>query len=194
MKLILASASPRRLDLLNRAGVHPDVRPTDCDETITEKLTPRETTETLARRKASAAARKIADPEAYILAADTVVAAADGEILGKPEDDADARRMLHKLSGTRHFVLTGVCAVHGGRTVSDVDVTAVVFRPLTDAEIDAYVASGESRGKAGGYAIQETGDAFVLRTEGAWDNVVGLPVALADRLLTELGSPLSQFE
>ena len=131
---------------------------------------------------------------AYILAADTVVAAADGEILGKPADDADARRMLCKLSGTRHFVLTGVCAIHGGAVVSDVDETAVVFRPLTDAEIDAYVASGESRGKAGGYAIQETGDAFVVRTEGAWDNVVGLPTRLADRLLCELGAPLSEFE
>ncbi|MBQ7160749.1 MAG: septum formation protein Maf [Clostridia bacterium] len=194
MKLILASASPRRLDLLNKAGVHPEVKPTDCDETITEKLTPRETTETLARRKAKAAAEAIGDPGAYVLAADTVVAAADGEILGKPKDDADARRMLRKLSGTRHFVLTGVCAIHGGETVSAVDETEVVFRPLTDAEVDAYVASGESRGKAGGYAIQETGDAFVLRIEGAWDNVVGLPVALADRLLGQLGAPLSEFE
>ena len=194
MKLILASASPRRLDLLNAAGVHPDVRPTDCDETITEKLTPREVTETLARRKAAAAAARINDREAYILAADTIVAASDGEILGKPADDDDARRMLGKLSGTRHYVLTGVCAVHDGQTVSDVDETAVIFRPLTDAEIDAYVASGESRGKAGAYAIQETGDAFVVCTEGEWDNVVGLPVKLADRLLTRLGKPLSEFE
>ena len=194
MKLILASASPRRLELLNASGVHPDVRPTDCDETITEKLTPRETVETVARRKAAAASSAIRDPGAYILAADTIVAAADGEILGKPRDDADARRMLHKLSGTRHYVLTGVCAVHGGRTLPDVAQTAVIFRPLSDAEIDAYVASGESRGKAGAYAIQATGDAFVVRYEGAWDNVVGLPVTLADELLTRLGRPLSEFE
>ena len=178
MKLILASASPRRLALLKEAGVTPEVRPADCDETMTEPLSPRETVEALAVRKARAADAMIADPGAYLLAADTIVAAADGEILGKPKDDADARRMLGKLSGTRHYVMTGVCAAHGGEFRSDVDVTAVLFRPLTDAEIDAYVASGE----------------FVIRIEGAWDNVVGLPVALADRLLSELGRPLSEFE
>ena len=193
MKLILASASPRRLALLRDAGVEPEVRPSDCDEHVDGALTPAETVRTLAERKALAAVDELGEA-GYVLAADTVVAAADGEILGKPVDDADARRMLHKLSGTRHYVLTGVAAAQGGRLVSGVCRTAVLFRELTDAEIDAYVASGESRGKAGSYAIQEHGDRFALGIEGPWDNVVGLPVELADELLSSLGAPLADFE
>ena len=193
MKLILASASPRRLALLREAGVEPEVRPADCDEHIEGALSPARVVRTLAERKANAAVAALGEGE-YILAADTVVAAADGEILGKPVDDDDARRMLGKLSGTRHFVLTGVAAAHGGKTVSAVCETAVVFRELSREDIDAYVDSGESRGKAGSYAIQETGDKFVIRTDGPWDNIVGLPVALADELLSSLGAPLADFE
>ena len=169
------------------------MRPTDCDETVDPSLPAREASETVARRKASAAAALHGENE-YILAADTSVAAADGEILGKPRDADDARRMLRKLSGTRHFVVTGVAAAHGGELISGVAETAVVFRELDDAEIEAYVASGEPMGKAGAYAIQEHADGFVVRLEGPWDNVVGLPVSLANELLGRLGAPLDKFE
>jgi len=203
MKLILASASPRRLALLEAAGVHPVVRPTECDETLPEPISVMfnacDAAETIARRKIRAALADPANEGEYILSADTVVEASDGELLGKPADDDDARRMLHKLSGSRHFVHTGVAVAHVDNPfregiISITDTTVIRFRPLTDAEIDAYVASGESRGKAGAYAIQETGDAFVISVEGDWDNVVGLPVKRVDDLLRRFGHPLSDFE
>jgi len=158
MKLILASASPRRLTLLREANVHPEVRPTDCDETTDPSLSPSQTVETLAVRKVRAAAELCGD-KPYILAADTVVAAAQG-----------------------------------GRIVSGVCETAVIFRELSDKDIDDYVSSGESDGKAGAYAIQETGDRFVIGIEGPWDNIVGLPIELSDKLLCDLGAPLRDFE
>lgn len=192
MKLILASASPRRYDLLRQAGVTPEVRVTDTDETIVLPLSPSLTVRTLALRKCHAA-RRIAGANEYILAADTAVAC-EGEILGKPADEADARRMLHLLSGSCHSVLTGCAVIHGNRVVTGVCETAVKFRELTDREIDEYIASGECYGKAGAYAIQEHGDSFVEYIDGPWDNVVGLPVSTADELLAELGVSLAEFE
>lgn len=203
MKLILASGSPRRLALLNAAGVHPAVKPPECDETLDEPISVMfnacDAAEKLARRKIRAALADPANEGGYILAADTVVEASDGELLGKPVDDEDARRMLRKLSGTRHFVHTGVAVAHVDNPfregiMSVTDTTVIHFRELTGEEIDAYVASGESRGKAGGYAIQEHGDAFAVGIEGDWDNVVGLPVAKVNDLLSRFGHPLSDFE
>ena len=192
MKLILASASPRRYDLLNKAGVDPELRVTDTDETMVIPMSPSLTVRTLALRKCMAA-RKISGDDEYVLAADTAVAC-NGEILGKPEDEADARRMLRMLSGSRHSVLTGCAVACGSRCVTGVCETVVKFRELEDHEIEAYIASGEPYGKAGAYAIQEHGDGFVEYIDGPWDNVVGLSLDTVRALLSELGVSLEDFE
>jgi len=184
--LVLASASPRRRDLLARLGVRFVVRPTDVDETPPAGLGPSEVAAALALRKARAC--PAADDE-LVLGADTVVAAADGELLGKPSDDRDARRILGKLSGTTHRVITGYALVRrapGLECTGSVE-TRVTMRALEPDEIATYVATGESEGKAGAYAIQERGDRFVTRVEGSWSNVVGLPLEQVRARLTELG-------
>lgn len=192
MKLILASASPRRYDLLCGAGVTPELRVTDTDETMTIPLPPSLTVRTLALRKCMAA-RKISGDGEYILAADTAVAC-NGEILGKPVDEEDARRMLRMLSGSRHSVLTGCALIRGSQCVTGVCETVVKFRTLKESEIEEYIASGEPYGKAGAYAIQEHGDGFVEYIDGPWDNVVGLSVSTVRQLLSELGTALEEFE
>lgn len=184
MKLILASKSPRRLSLLTEAGVNPIVSAFDTDETITEKLTPEQTVVTLAERKAKAAYDALGTDD-VILSADTVVALGD-EIFGKPKDDADASRILHLLSGSTHRVLTGVCIIYKGEMLSDFDCTYIQFNNLTDSEIEEYVATGEPRDKAGAYAVQENAGHFVKEMNGAYDNVVGLPVALCEKLISQL--------
>lgn len=175
-RLILASASPRRRDLLAQCGVAPDeVRPADIDETPRADETPRQTALRLAREKARTAGPG-APKGAFILAADTIVAAGR-RILGKPHDEAEARRFLELLSGRQHRVLTGVAVIApDGRESARLSETFVRFKRLTDAEIDAYVASGEWRGKAGGYAVQGMAEAFVTRLNGSWSGVVGLPL------------------
>jgi septum formation protein len=184
--LVLASASPRRRELL--AGLVDEFRvtPADVDETPRVGLSPEDAAVDIARRKALAVAAATDEP---VLAADTIVVAADGELLGKPTDAADARRILGKLSGTTHRVITGVCLAteRGRRLRLESATTGVTMRPLAAAEIDAYVASGESFDKAGAYAIQETGDRFVVRVDGSRTNVVGLPVELVARLLVDVG-------
>jgi septum formation protein len=164
-------------------GVPFEVRPVDVDETPPAELDGRGVAEALAERKAAAAD----ETGAPILAADTVVVAADGELLGKPVDAADATRMLRKLAGTRHAVITGVCLRVGAARRTESAVTYITMRPVADDEIAAYVGSGECFGKAGAYAIQERGDRFVASVEGSWTNVVGLPVEVVQRLLDEAG-------
>ena len=191
--LILASGSPRRRLLLGALGLPFTVRPTDVDETPR----PDEGAEALVRRLAVAKAEAgmAAAPErpVVVLAADTLVSV-DGEVLGKPVDEADAERMLRLLSGSRHQVLTGVAVAwaDGGAAGLDVEVeiTHVHMAAWTDAQIAAYVASGEPMDKAGSYAIQEVGDRFVTRIEGSFDNVVGLPVARTRRMLAAAGLEL----
>ncbi|HVS11895.1 MAG TPA: Maf family protein [Planctomycetota bacterium] len=199
-RIVLASASPRRRDLLREAGLDFEVRPVEVDEDLGGFADPRAAALELARRKAHAGARReVAQrpaERAWVLGADTVVAleAPGGwRLLGKPEDEREARGMLASLSGTRHAVVTGVCAVR----VPDLEeragaeLTWVSMRPLSAAEVEAYAASGEWRGKAGGYAIQEQAERFVTRLEeGGLDNVVGLPVSLALALLREAGAPV----
>ncbi len=209
--VVLASASPRRRDLLHAAGVEFVVAPADIDETVRPGLTPEEAARDLALQKAFAGAARWRGAPALVVGADTIVAVGDGaaaELLAKPEDAADAARMLGRLSGTRHRVVTGVAVVvtegqgpEGDRRLAPTrprataayERTWVTMRPLAPAEVAAYVASGEWRGKAGGYAIQETADRFVTRLEeGGFDNVVGLPVGLTLRLLEDaqaLASP-----
>ena len=184
MQLVLASASPRRAELLSTAGFTFDVRPADVDETPRPAEPPAAYALRVARDKAFAAAALLgpAQNDVWILAADTVVVV-QGQILGKPSGDADARRMLAMLSGVVHEVLTAVVVRHAGSESSEVVSTRVRFTALTTAEIDWYVQTGEPDGKAGAYAIQGAGSRFIDWIEGSWSNVVGLPVATVYRML-----------
>jgi septum formation protein len=185
--IILASASPRRSQLLRRMGVTFTVIPAEVDETLRPGAAPADEALRLAVAKAEAVAAEVGP--AVVIAADTLCAAG-GEILGKPRDRAHARRMLRRLSGTRHFVITGLCVLDTatGPRVAEAVTTAVTMRPMTDEQIAAYVASGEADGKAGAYAIQETGDRYVERLEGSFDNVVGLPTERLGEILAAWGS------
>jgi septum formation protein len=202
LPLVLASASPRRRALLAAAGFEFSVAPADIDESVRPGLGPEEAAEDIALQKARTAAERWRGGDALVLGADTIVAVGtdgvDLEYLAKPTDARDAARMLTRLSGSRHRVVTGVAVVLvEGPPGSAPQVTAeavghertwVTMRALTSAEIDAYVASGEWRDRAGGYAIQETAESFVTGLEeGSFDNVVGLPVGLACELLGQLG-------
>ncbi|MGD9538590.1 MAG: nucleoside triphosphate pyrophosphatase [Alphaproteobacteria bacterium] len=184
--LILASASPRRLALLERIGVAPDlVVPAALDETPRPRELPAPHATRLAREKAAAVATL--HPGAYVLAADTVVASGR-RILPKAETEAEARRCLALLAGRRHRVLTAVCLIApDGRRASRLAVTRVMVKRLSRAERDAYLASGEWRGKAGGYAIQGRAEAFIPWINGSYSNVVGLPLAETAALLAGLG-------
>jgi septum formation protein len=194
-EIILASASPRRAELLAAAGVPFTVVPADIDETLRAGTQPEEGARSLAERKARAVADRLKQSAAFVLGADTIVSIdlPDGpRLLGKPENEFQARQMLRWLSGSRHRVITGVCAVRArdGVSVSGLERTFVTMRAIRAEEVDAYVASGEWRDKAGGYAIQESADRFVTGLEeGGLDNVVGLPVKLALELLGRIGAP-----
>lgn len=182
MQLVLASASPRRAELLKTAGFTFEVRPADVDETPRPAEPAATYVLRVARDKALAAAGRVNGNDAWILAADTVVVVGGG-ILGKPTGPAEARRMLSMLSGVVHEVLTAVVVRHAGSETSEVVSTRVRFAALSAAEIDWYVESGEPDGKAGAYAIQGLGSRFVDWIEGSWSNVVGLPVATVYRML-----------
>ncbi|HET9229561.1 MAG TPA: Maf family protein [Thermoanaerobaculia bacterium] len=181
---MLASGSPRRRELLEGLGLRFRVRPVDLDESPLPGEAPRDYVLRLALEKATARV----EPGELVLAADTTVVV-DGEILGKPQDDEDARRMLRLLSGRDHSVLTGIAL----GDAAEVDETRVRFAPLSDAEIDWYVATGEPRDKAGAYAIQGLGSLFVESVEGNYWNVVGLPVPRLYRLFARLGYDLKGF-
>lgn len=194
--VVLASASPRRRELLTAARVEFEVRPADVDEDLGTFDSPADAARELARRKALAGAhawRERDSRAALVIGADTVVAVASGEgmrLLGKPADPAEALAMLELLSGSTHDVVTAVCALRtaDGESRCEHERTLVRMREIRADERRAYVDSGEWRDKAGGYAIQETADRFVVSLrEGGYDNVVGLPVALTLRLLRELG-------
>lgn len=184
--LVLASASPRRLELLAQLGIAPDeVLPADLDESPLRDETPRLLAVRLAREKAAAVAAL--RPEAFVLAADTVVAVGR-RLLGKAADEAEVRRFLDLLSGRAHRVLTGVAvAVPDGRVSARLSETRLQFKRLTPVEIDAYVAGGDWRGKAGGYGVQGRAGAFVRGLNGSYTGVVGLPLYETMNLLTGLG-------
>lgn len=185
MRLILASASPRRAELLRAAGFDFEVVVATVDESIREGELPSAYVRRLAAEKSACAQRYVASGSLtalVVLGADTAVVV-DGEILGKPTDDAEAARMLRRLSGRRHEVLTGVSLRRGALEVGAVDVTAVEFSPLTDEEVAWYVASGEGRDKAGAYGIQGLASRFVPRIDGSYSNVVGLPLECVRELL-----------
>ncbi|WP_406736993.1 Maf family protein [Thioclava sp. GXIMD4215] len=184
MKLILGSASPRRRELLDQLGLVPDaVRAPDIDETPRKNERPRDYVARMAREKAMAL--DLAADE-VILCADTTVTCGR-RILGKPEDAAEAAEFLFMLSGRRHHVLTAV-AVRGAFGIRERLVDTVVkFRPLSNEDVNAYLASGEWQGKAGGYAIQGLGGAFIPWIQGSYTGVVGLPLAETAILLTSAG-------
>lgn len=184
MRLVLASASPRRAELLAAAGFEFDVVPASIDETPHPNESPADYVRRVAREKAAWTAGR--RPDAVILAADTVVVA-DGQILGKPASDADAMRMLHLLSGAEHVVQTAVVIRANGREACDLDATRVHFLPMSGEEISWYVGTGEPHGKAGAYAIQGRAARFIDSIEGSWSNVVGLPLAVVYRMLKEAG-------
>jgi septum formation protein len=185
-ELVLASASPRRLDLLAQIGLKPDrIDPTDIDERPLDSEPPRRLALRLAREKAAAAAAR--SPGAFILAADTVVALGR-RLLGKAEDEAEARAWLGLLSGRAHRVFTGVAVLApGGQSGARVGEARVHFKRLTDAEIDAYIAAGEWRGKAGAYGIQGRAGGFVTAIQGSYSAIVGLPLYETRTLLDGVG-------
>lgn len=185
MKYILASMSPRRKEILESMGLEFSVEPSDVDENIGVS-DPVLLVKELSLLKAANIASKHIGEDALIIAADTVVAL-KGDILGKPEDETDAKRMLEMLSGETHSVFTGYCVsdVKSGKTVSKCAETKVSFRKLTGEEIDEYIKSGEPMDKAGAYGIQGGAGKFVLSTEGEYTNVVGLPKEALANLLKE---------
>ena len=180
-RIILASASPRRAELLRAAGIDFDVRPADIDEAIRPGEEPGDYVSRLAEAKARAVHER--DGNQTVLAADTAVVV-DGQILGKPMDEADAKRMLRMIGGRSHEVLTAVSLFHPGEIVDTrIDATTVEFAELSDADIEWYVSSGEPMDKAGAYAVQGLASRFVTRVEGSYSNVVGLPIALVYQML-----------
>jgi len=184
--LILASASPRRAELLRAAGFDFEVVATDVDESIRAGESPQMYVRRLAADKSSAALKGCATAvNAIVLGADTAVVV-DGDILGKPRDDEEAAAMLRRLSGRRHEVLTGVSLRHNAYELGRVETTAVFFAQLTNEDVAWYLASGEGRDKAGAYAIQGLASRFIPRIEGSYSNVVGLPVATVVELIKEI--------
>lgn len=186
-RIVLASSSPRRREILAAIGLVFDVRASDVDETLRDREDPFDAAERLAREKAAAVLATA--PGALVVAADTLVVC-DGEALGKPKDREDARRMLSRLEGRAHDVVTGVALGRDGRLESGREITRVVFAPMTAQEVDAYVASGEPDDRAGAYAIQGIGGLFVTRVEGSPSAVVGLPVRLLYTLASRMGIDL----
>jgi septum formation protein len=190
VKLILASSSPRRAEILRNAGIAFEILAPEIDETPLPGETARAMVARLADAKARAAAAQLHahGHECVIVGADTTVELR-GEILGKPQDSANARAMLAKLSGRTHHVLTGIFLLRLPRntTSAAIENSDVTFAPLTEKEIDAYVASGEPMGKAGGYAIQGLAGRFIHGVEGCYFNVMGLPLSRLYALLLEVG-------
>jgi len=184
--LILASASPRRQELLTHLGVPFEVRPADVDET----LLPNEPPLTSARRLATAKAQAVAAPGLTVIGADTLVTL-DGRPLGKPADADEARSMLRRLRGRPHEVVTGVAVAADGKLAVAHASTGVVMRRYADYEIEAYIATGDPLDKAGAYAIQATEFKPVQMWNGCYCNVVGLPLALTASLLVQAGYPLA---
>jgi septum formation protein len=187
MKLILASASPRRAAILRDAGYHFTVLSSAVDETPYPEESPEDLVLRLAQSKADLAAARSVGP-AILIAADTEVVL-DGQIFGKPRSSEDARRMLQKLSGRTHTVLTGVALVRlpNVERLTFVESTLVEFAPLSDEEITRYLSTGEPHDKAGAYAIQGYAGRYIPRIAGCYFNVVGLPLARLQHALSELG-------
>jgi septum formation protein len=181
-RVILASQSPRRRELLSLVGISHDVEPADIDERYLDGESPRAHAERLAREKSA----KIQEPDAVVIGSDTIVVV-DGDVLGKPSDEDDAARMLRRLSGRSHTVITAVAVAWRGRLESAVEEVEVTFHPLTDDDIAAYIATREPMDKAGAYGIQGFGATIVARVNGDYFAVMGLPLQRLVHLLDRLG-------
>ena len=183
-KVVLASSSPRRRELLNLIGIAHEVRPANLDESMRPREAPRRHAERLAREKASALAMR--DPDLITIAADTIVVI-NRKVLGKPVDKEDAARMLAMLSGREHTVITAVAVSRGKKLRSAIEEVKVKFRRLREEEIDAYIATGEPMDKAGAYGIQGYGATIVERVEGDYFAVMGLPLVRLIALMRDVG-------
>ena len=183
-RFILASASPRRKEILESAGYSFEIIVSDADENITEDLTPAQTVEELAKRKALSVWEE--NKDAVVFGCDTVVAI-DGKILGKPKDDEEAFEMISSLSGKVHTVSTGVCICSEGKLSVFSNTTEVEFYPLSVDTIRSYIATGEGRDKAGSYGIQGFGRVLIKEIKGDYFSVMGLPVAESSRVLADFG-------
>lgn len=188
MNVILASASPRRRQLLEQVGLCFTAQASDVAEEAKPGLSPAEWAKSLAVDKATSVA-ETADSETVVIGADTIVVY-KAEVFGKPCNQEQARAMLQTLAGQQHQVITGVAVVGGGEVFSDYAVTLVTFRNLTQSEIDSYIGTAEWKDKAGAYGIQGMGALLVERIEGCYANVVGLPLVTLYRLLSRVGVPL----
>lgn len=188
MRLVLASSSPRRVELLNRLHLSFDVVPPVVDET----RRPDESAGDYVGRIARDKVLEVAEPGTVVIAADTAVVH-DGRILGKPAHPEEARSMLRRLQGSTHEVFTGVAVASSGSVEMVVDVTEVCFMAMTDLEIADYVDSGEPMGKAGAYALQGRGGVYVESITGSPFTVIGLPIHLLPRLVRRVGADLDQF-
>jgi septum formation protein len=185
-RVILASASPRRRELLTLIGIAHEVMPADIDESLLPDEEPAAHAERLARAKAHTIAAR--QPGAVVIAADTIVVV-DGDVLGKPRDAAAARAMLKRLSGRTHTVLTAIAVARSDRTESAVEAVDVTFREVSDADIGAYIATGEPMDKAGAYGIQGFGATIVERVDGDYFSVMGLGLRRLVELLAHIGAP-----
>lgn len=188
MKLILASGSPRRAELLQRMGLAFTVQPSNTEEILEPGLTPQQEVVSLSRQKAQAVYETLTEP-AVVLSADTVVVL-DEAVLGKPRDAVEAKKMLRALSGRSHLVLTGVTVMGPAGAAVHCEETAVHFRTLSEEEIDAYIMTNEPMDKAGAYGIQGYASLFITGIEGDYYNVMGLPVCQAGLMLREAGIPV----
>jgi septum formation protein len=184
IQVVLASASPRRQHLLAMIGIPHDISPADIDESYLPGEQPVAHAERLAREKCAAVAAR--EPRAVVIAADTIVVV-DGEVLGKPRGEADAARMLRRIAGRTHIVITAVAVAVGGKMESGVEQVEVTFRPLDEATIAAYIATREPMDKAGAYGIQGYGAALVERVDGDYFAVMGLAIGRMLALLRGLG-------
>lgn len=184
MRLILASQSPRRKELLSSLGYEYEVCPADIDETVPKDVESIYVPEILSRNKALYVLGQ--NPDAVVIGSDTVVIC-DGQILGKPQSEEEARLILSLLSGKKHKVATGLCVCSKEKTRSLVSVTDVYFHELTQNLIDAYIATGEPMDKAGAYGIQGVGSVLVRKIDGDYFTVMGLPLSQTARLLSEFG-------
>ena len=185
-KIVLASGSPRRQELLARIGITDfDIRVPEAEESYPAGLTPQQIVEYISREKADAAA-KLCTPDEIVITADTMVFL-DDQRLGKPADEADALRMLTALQGRHHTVCTGVTVRQGDRSLTESETTEVYFRPAAEAELRAYIATGEPMDKAGSYGVQGKGALLVEKLNGDFFNVMGLPVLRLSRMLGRFG-------
>lgn len=183
-RVVLASASPRRRELMKLLTDDFDIMPADIDESA-EGCDAFEAAEMIARRKCMCIAKKL-DSDVIVIGCDTVVISPEGELMGKPRDEADALRMLKSLQGAQSWVCSGVCVSFAGKVESFTEKTAVTFYPADDEQLSAYIATGEPTDKAGAYGIQGLGGLLVEKIAGDYNNVVGLPMARLARTIAEL--------